>query len=93
MKFKCSECGKTFPHGNLAHQSVAISDQETPQEALGVLDAYDVVCQGCYDLIEGSVDRETGAGSSGSALSNLQGWWYSGLHLDRVQLEWLNLNY
>jgi hypothetical protein len=95
MKFTCSECGKQFPHGNLSTQSILISGQESPKKALQVLDDYDTVCKRCEDLIVGSLEHPAwaGAGSSGSALTNLQKWYYSGLDLNRAQLDWLSLNF
>ena len=94
MKFTCAECGRTFPHGNLSEQSLAISGKESPKQALPALDDYDKVCKRCQTVIEGSLDPGwAGAGSSGSALTSLQKWYYSGLDLDRAQLDWLQLNY
>jgi hypothetical protein len=94
MKFTCAECGRTFPHGNLSEQSLGMSGKESPKQALQVLEDYDQVCKGCQQLIEGSLEPSwAGAGSSGSALSSLQKWYYSGIHLDPAQKDWLSLNF
>jgi hypothetical protein len=91
MKFTCDECKNEFPHGNLSESSLLISGKDTKAEAVQVLTDYDLVCTRCQSLIEGSLEDHEPDGRGG--LSNLQEWYYSGLTLDAVQKDWLNLNF
>jgi hypothetical protein len=91
MKFTCTECGKEFPHGNLSSTSLAISGTRAKADAVQILDEYDLVCNKCQNLIEGSIVDEEPDHKAG--LSSLQSWYYSGIQLDGVQRDWLNLNF
>ena len=90
MSFECYECGKTFPTGNLSSQSLAMAGTRAKKDAIEVLSPYDVVCKRCQNLIEGSIEEPAPAPAR---LTNLQSWYYSGLTLTGVQLDWLRLNF
>jgi hypothetical protein len=90
MSFICNECGSTFPNGKLSSQSLAIAGTRTKTQALATLDEYDQVCTRCQNLIEGSIEE---APPAPPRLTSLQSWYYSGLTLSPVQVDWLNLNY
>lgn len=91
MKFICAECKREFPHGNLSQQSLAIAGTRSKVNALEVLDEYDVVCTRCNEIID-SIAQEAEEDVK-SSFTSLQQWYFSGVQIDGVCRDWLNLNY
>ena len=89
--FVCADCKKEFPHGNLSSMSLTISGTRSKVNALEILQDYDIVCRRCHALVE-SIAEDVQEDVTPS-LTSLQQWYFSGVQIDGVCRDWLNLNF
>lgn len=87
--FVCSVCEEKLPASRLSLYSLGLSGTTSRAEACQILPPDSKVCSSCQSQLD--VNEEMLDGHLGR--TDYERFILSGLHLNRVQREWLALNY